>query len=154
MNAGKRFEEDFKKSVPGDYFIYRLRDSAGAWQGGEQTRFTPSNLCDFILYKNTLYLLELKSIQGASIPLDNLNKGHLKKMEKEAEKIGVKSGVVINFRDKEETYYLSAKKTRDFIRSADRKSIPIEYARVNGTLIAQTLKRTRYSYDVKGVFNE
>lgn len=154
MKEGKKFEEDFKKSVPGNFFIYRLRDSAGAWQGGENTRFTPSNLCDYILFRNTLYLLELKSTLGASIPLGNFNLKHLKKLALESEKNKVKGGVVINFRDKEKTYYLPAQKVQDFIRSADRKSLPIQYAQVNGTLIAQTLKRTRYRYDIKGVFNE
>ena len=68
-NTGKKFEEDIKKSIDDTAFLYRLKDSGGSWQGGNKGRFTPSNICDFILFKGSkLYLLELKSHKGKSIP--------------------------------------------------------------------------------------
>ena len=69
MNTGKKFEEDIKNSIDSTAFLYRLRDSGGSWQGGNKSRFTPSNICDFILFKSPrMYLLELKSHKGKSIP--------------------------------------------------------------------------------------
>jgi len=68
MNAGKQFEKDFKASVLDDQFYLRLKD-AGGWSKSADLRFTPSQLCDCLLFtRGTLYLLELKSHTGRSIP--------------------------------------------------------------------------------------
>ena len=68
MNAGKQFEKDFKASVLDDQFYLRLND-AGGWSKSSDLRFTPSQLCDCLLFtRGTLYLLELKSHTGKSIP--------------------------------------------------------------------------------------
>ena len=62
INYGKIFEKDFKDSIPDNVFFYRFRDSSGAWQQSENTRFTPSNISDTMLfYQGKLYLLELKT---------------------------------------------------------------------------------------------
>ena len=63
MNEGKKFEEDFKKSMDKyNIWNYRLRDSSGSWSNNKGSRFTPKNICDYIAYNNgKLYLLELKS---------------------------------------------------------------------------------------------
>ena len=158
-NEGKKFEEDFIKSVPEQWFDYRLNDSASSWQGGEKARFTPTNICDFIVYtKKDLWLLELKSHKGVSFPLTpKYNpKGKLtdygvikvKQLDGlvKANEKGILAGFVFNFRDKEETYFLMAEKVKEFIDSESRKSIPIDYIKDNGTLIKQTKKISRYTY--------
>ena len=159
QNDGKRFEKDFIDSVPSKWFKYRLNDSSSSWSSGEESRFTPSNICDFIVYtKKDLWLLELKSHKGVSIPtapkynpkgkltdygvikakqLDGLVKANEK---------GILAGFVFNFRDKEETYFLMAEKVKEFIDSESRKSIPIDYIKDNGILIKQTKKISRYTY--------
>ena len=72
-NLGKKFEEDWRKSVPENVFFYRFRDSSGAWSGNNQLRFTPSNIADNLLfYNNCLFLNELKEHKGKSIPLDKI----------------------------------------------------------------------------------
>ena len=45
-NIGKKFEEDFRKSIPDNMFYYRFRDSGGTWGGNEKMRFTPSNIAE------------------------------------------------------------------------------------------------------------
>lgn len=48
MNEGKRFERDFKASVPPDAWCYRLRDSPVSYYGGsgaEGIRFAQDNIC-------------------------------------------------------------------------------------------------------------
>lgn len=42
QNEGKKFENDFKSSVPDTCWIYRLRDNASSFAGGNNTRFTSS----------------------------------------------------------------------------------------------------------------
>ena len=61
---------------------------------------------------------------------------------------GIYAGFIINFRDLEETYYLTVEEVISYMKNADRKSIPVEYCRENGVQIPQKKKRTRYSYDM------
>lgn len=68
MNEGKKFEQDFKKSLDQhtDLWVYRPSD----FGGGQSGRFTNVSLCDYIVFNTStqeLYLLELKSVQGKSI---------------------------------------------------------------------------------------
>lgn len=83
-NPGKTFEEDFISSFPIDMFTYKLRDSAGAWEGVAKgkgkIRFTPSNVCDFVAhnyYKGETLLMELKSTQAKSMSFTNLKKNQV-----------------------------------------------------------------------------
>jgi recombination protein U len=145
MNDGKAFEQDFIKSVPDDWFKYRLNDSASSWQGGDKARFTPSNICDFIVYNERLWLLELKSHKGKSIPLSCIRPKQVEGLLKAYLK-GVEAGYVFNFRDVEETYYINANLINSFLTTNDRKSIPITWLREVGHLIPQVKKRVRYGY--------
>lgn len=151
VNSGKMFEEDFIKSVPEGIFHYRLRDSAGTWQGGENTRFTPSNICDFIIFDGSkLYLLELKSHKGKSIPISCIRPKQIEGLL-QAYRKGVKAGYILNFRDIEETYFFNANSMNSFLKSETRKSIPVATVREYGELIPQEKKRTRYKYDLSNL---
>ena len=147
MNEGKKFEQDFINSVPETWFKYRLNDSGGSWQGGDKARFTPSNICDFIVYNSKLWLLELKSHKGKSIPFSCIRPKQVEGLL-EAYKRGTKAGYIINFRDIEETYYISSFYVSHAIETYDRKSISLGYIKQYGILIPQEKKRTRYSYDL------
>lgn len=69
MNEGKKFEQDFKKSLDQHkekLWVYRPPD----FGGGQAARFTNSSLCDYTVFNDStqeLYLLELKSTRGKSI---------------------------------------------------------------------------------------
>ena len=152
QNEGKRFEEDLIKSVPNNWFKYRLNDSASSWSSGEKARFTPSNICDFIVYNGNLWLLELKSHKGKSLPLSCIREKQLQGLV-DANKRGVLAGFIINFRDVQETYFIMAESIKQFIETEERKSIPISYLRFCGELIPQTKKKVRYNYDLKFMEN-
>lgn len=153
QNEGKKFEQDIIKSIPEGVFYYRLRDSAGTWQGGDNTRFTPSNICDLIVFnEGNLYLLELKSHKGKSIPLTCIRENQIEGLMK-AYKKGIKAGYIINFRDIEETYYFSANSMNSFLNTEERKSIPLQRVREYGILIPQEKKRVRYKYDLNVLLN-
>jgi recombination protein U len=141
-NVGKVFEQDFKKSIPPDYFHYRLKDDTSGYSG-------VNNPCDFMIYKAPhLFMLELKSCKGKSIPLDRLRENQVKGLYKSYLNHAIYGGFVINFRDLEETYFLSVYEVVRFINEGGRKSLPVEFCRKYGSRIEQTLKRTRYSYDL------
>lgn len=147
MNTGKKFEEDIKKSIDDTAFLYRLKDSGGSWQGGNKSRFTPSNICDFILFKSPrMYLLELKSHKGKSIPytvikqLDKL----LEVSNRKLENLGVY--LLLNFADLEETYVIEVESVASIKESKSRKSLSIEDVREYGYKVDQVKKKVRYRY--------
>lgn len=147
-NEGKKFEEDFFKSLNNDFFKYRLRDGGG-WSNATNTRFTPSNLCDLIYFDGTiLHLLELKSVKEKSMPFDNIgNIKKLYKMAEESNKSFTFSEYIINFRILEETYKIQAKELLNFYENCGKKSINSEDCKKIGILIPQKKKISRYIYE-------
>jgi recombination protein U len=150
MNDGKAFEQDFIKSIPADVFKYRFKDGTASWGGqADNVRFQSFNICDFMVYNaKTLYLLELKSHKGKSIPLSCIREKQIEGLCAADEYENIIAGIVFNFREVEETYFVRINYIKYFIDSQDRKSIPIDWIRKCGFLIQQEKKRTRYRYDV------
>ena len=150
MNEGKKFEEDFKKSMDKyNIWNYRLRDSSGSWSNSKGSRFTPKNICDYIAYNNWgLYLLELKSHKGSSLPFAVISDYQLKGLS-DIDYLGIKAYFIINMRDKEKTYAIEALKIKNYIETSGRKSIPITFMDSEGIEIKGVKKRTRYEYDVE-----
>lgn len=148
-NQGKKFEEDFKNSVPADVYIYKLKD-AGGWSNATNTRFTINNICDYIMYSMpTLYLLELKSFKGKSLPYSNIKNNQIKGLIDAAQTKGIKAGIVANFRELEKTYYIDIKELQEFYKESDRKSYPLELFEDRGQLIEQQKIVTRYKYNIE-----
>jgi len=152
VKHGKRFEADFIKSVPERCDITRLKD-AGGWSDATNMRFTSSNPCDFIIYSEqhrgfAMYKLELKSTLGKSLPFGNIKDHQLEGLYKSSLK-GVEALFIVNFRDLNETYRVSAVALQAFINGTDRKSIPIAWFRECAILIKQSLIRVRYRYDLE-----
>lgn len=157
-NAGKMFEEDFKKSVPKDCWVYRFKDGTANFNGtkNENVRFQAHNICDFqVMTDKCLYLLELKSHAGTSIPFNCIRSTQLKEMtEIEHEKI--KSFFIFNFRNigNGGTIAVEAHKVKEYIETAERKSIPFSWCEENGIKIGMQLKKVRWRYDLEKFFNE
>ena len=125
-NIGKTFEQEFKECVPPDYYLYRLKDDTSGFYG-------VSNPCDYILFRSPyLFLVELKTHKGKSIPIAKIRPNQIQGMEKATHYEGVYGGFLINFTQTEE-----------------RKSIPVEWCRDHGVKIEQKKKRVRYSYDLE-----
>lgn len=142
-SIGKIFEEDFKNSIPQDFYVERYKDDTAGFYG-------VSNPADFRLYKKpNLILLELKSHKGKSVPLSCIRENQIQGMYKAHLHRGVYAGFMFNFRELEETYYLNVGDVVEFIQRAERKSIPVEWCRDYGIKIEQKKKRVRYSYDLE-----
>ena len=96
-----------------------------------------------------LFLLELKSHKGRSLPFSCIKLKHLEDMVKANEFKGIHSYIVINFRDELETYAVYAHRILKFMQTTDRKSIPISFCQENGVLIPQHKKKVHFKYDVE-----
>lgn len=143
MNAGKQFEKDFKDSVLDDQFFLRLKD-AGGWSKSADLRFTKSNLCDCLVFsRRTLYLLELKSHKGKSVPVSCLKQAD--KLAK-INQVGTIPAFIINFRDLNETWLIGAETVREELQT--RASLSIETCREYGLCIPQRKMRVHWRYDL------
>lgn len=138
--------------MPNTCWIYRLRDNASSFANGSNTRFTSSNICDYILLDDiskTLYLIECKSTKGTSIPLtmvrDNQIQGLL-----DASKHALIAGFLINFRNTDnDTLFISINNFIKMIRVINKKSFNIkDLISYNALRIQSTKKRTRYTYNI------
>lgn len=156
MNNGKRFEQNFRKSVPDDIFYYRFKDSASSYYGGnERLRFSNNNICDCMLFdSNKLYLLELKSTKGKSIPFKNFRENQLKELALAQYYKNIIAGIVIEFSELDRAFFMCISDITDFMRIGSRKSIPIEYCVEKGIEIEITKKRVNNSFNVRKLLNE
>ena len=154
LNEGKKFEQDIQKSVKNDdeTYIYRFRDSPGAWGNGDKTRFTTSNIADYLLVKRDKVLfLELKSVKEKRLPLGNIRINQLNGLAEIKHK-NIKSYFLINFRKEEKTYAVTPQQILDFLEEQGRKSIPLSWLKDNGILIKQVKKKVRWRYDLEAIY--
>lgn len=165
MNSGKRFEENFKKSVPDNIFYYRFRDGTSSWsdkacegcpKNKNLTRFQSKNICDCQLFDgNYLYLLELKNTKGKSLSLNNIRKNQIDDLMEASEYANIVAGLVVNFADVEQTYFMEIKLAYYwYYEQTERKSIPIKAFR-DGCIKIQAKKlKTNYRYDIQGFIKD
>lgn len=154
---GKKFEEDIRKSIPDDVYCYRIKDPAQSFGGGSTfTRFSLKNECDFFFYKKPILVAaELKSNQGTSISFarEKTQKGEIKFDQIQflvfATKFNIKSGLLLNYRKTENTYWIDILDFINFVDNTEKKSInENDLLENNAILIDSTKKRTRFSYDL------
>lgn len=174
-SAGKKFEKDFSDSFTDNKIILlRLRDvgySERPLEKNSKAHKIAINLktgvktelvrladvvnpADFFAFKTpNLYFFELKSTQNmTSLPFSMLKKFQVDKLNEYARVPGTKAGFVFNFRELNETYFIEAEAIYDFYYNADRKSFPIQWVRENGISLPAKKKRTRYTFDLSGIF--
>ena len=153
MNKGKRFEQNFKASIPKGVFCYRLRDGTSSWSSTDATRFQATNVCDFILADGEYVVLaELKNHKGKSLPLSCIRENQLKELLKADEFVFIRPLIIVNFEDLDECYALSVEWVNDFIELGQRKSISVSDMREYGTEIKCTKKKVNTVYDLSVLF--
>ena len=156
-NLGKKFEQNFRLSIPqtDKIFYYRLKDSASSYYGGNEfLRFSQNNIADAFLFhcdngSNNLLILEYKSHKGKSLPLSCIRENQLNEMLEAKNKTGVIPMLVVFFSDIERCFSLDIKYVEQFMINNDRKSIPLEYFEENGVEIEVFKLRTNYKYNVE-----
>lgn len=170
MNSGKRFENDWKKSIEDakQIYYYRLKDSpAGFGQDSKFTRFTNRNPYDcYGFYKFHLFPMELKHTKNGSISIqrEKTEKNKMIKLHQiqglaEASQYkGICAGFVFNFTNEEKdinhTYWLSIADFNCFLSENSKKSINEKDTIVyNGVLITTEKKRVNYTYNVLELLN-
>ena len=166
MNSGKRFEDDFSKSVPQYCFLHRLKDTAQSYNSNKQTRFTWENPCDFFMLDSNahlFYAIECKStkFKSMSFQIDENDKSskmikyhQIKSLSDMSKYSGIVSGLLLNFRgendDNQRTYFINIKDFNTMVNKINKSSFNeidlIMYG--NAVKISGLKKRTRYTWDI------
>ena len=150
MNSGKRFEQCFRKSVPKNIFYYRLKDSSNTWSNGDKTRFTNTNICDSIMFDGFyLYMLELKSTKGKSLPYSNIREHQINDLLWCDTFNNIISGLVIEFSNYNECYFIEISQFKEFKESSNRKSLPIDFCKKKGIKIDVEKLKVNKKYNIE-----
>ena len=155
MKRGQRFEDNFRKSIDREnpeLFYYRFKDGTASWDRTNQNvRFQAHNIADhLIFYKNKLFICELKSHQGKSVPFYCIRDSQYTEMFEASKKKNVYSVVFIFFSDLEECYALSIGSILAFRASSDRKSIPLSFCQEKGIKIDCRKLKSNYRFNIQG----
>lgn len=167
-NVGKRFEEDFSKSIPSDYYVHRLRDSAQSYNKNKKTKFCWRNECDFFIYRYPLlFAIECKTTKSKSMSVqltddkdeNKIIKYHqIESLKKISKHDGMIPGFFLNFRhfEGEENYFETTyfQHINDFLymmNKINKKSFnEIDLLTIGKAIkINGHKKRTRWSWDIE-----
>lgn len=147
---GKRFENNFKRSIPKNIFFYRFRDGSSSWGGNEKVRFQQANICDCMMFDGyILYLLELKSTKGKSLPLNNIKQHQITDLLDASKYLNVVCGFVIEFSELNECYFLEIRRFLEFLEETDRKSIPLVFLQNKGIKIGVEKKKINSKFNIE-----
>lgn len=170
-NTGKIFEEDIKKSVDRSRcLIIRIPDPPQSFTKRADTAFSVKNPCDFIVFDSKtriLFPMELKSTKFKSMSFESENEKDTSKMIKWHQIDGllkysmidyVIPCFILNFRDEknkmQRTYSIYIRQFVDMIGKLDKKSFnEIDLINNGAVKVCGEIKRTRYRWDLSGMFN-
>ena len=163
-NVGKRFEENWKDSIPSDVLYYRLKDQAQSFGGCNNLRFSSKNPCDCFLFSSPyMYALELKSVGTSYISFESEEDAKQKKhkvihyhqIKGLREFVGYKNmiaGFLFNFRKKDNTETTYFQHINDFDRMIayiDKKSFnEKDLAKFNPIIVNSRKLKVNYRYHV------
>ena len=110
-------------------WVYKLRDCPNWGVESEKRRFTPSNLADFVVFfYDTLFIVECKSVKGKSIRWDAVNPKHLAALVKASGHDGIQPGILVEFRETAEIFWIHAGAWERMMLESKKKSFTNEQA--------------------------
>lgn len=155
LNSGKRFEQNWKNSIPEDIFYYRLRDGSSSWDKSKKTRFQQTNICDCLIFDGEiLFTLELKSTKGKSLPFSNIKNHQIKDLLWSSEFANVISGFIIEFSSINECYFIEINLFKSFLENCNRKSLPVSFCREKGLKIGTKELKVNRMFEVEKFLEE
>ena len=157
-SVGKVFEENWKKSVPDDIWIYRPPDAAQSFNQSSNLRFSQKSPCDYMMFDgNHFFCLELKTVAGKSISFERTKKDkgeiHYHQIEYLKSCLSFENvipGLIIDFRGTDNTWFLHINQWDSLITSITKKSFNesdlLSYS--HPLLISKKKLKVNYIYDV------
>lgn len=144
MDAGKRFEANFKESCDNNSAIsvLRLYDNMSGYAGVK-------NMCDFVVthYPHTHYL-ELKSHKGNRLPFSAITETQYEGLLAEANKeTGTVQGILIQYSELDIHVFVDIKLIES-MKQAGKVSIHYDEALLNGVSLDAMKKRVNWTFDL------
>lgn len=172
MTPGKLFEQQFKKSVPPHCYLLRLNDPPQSFKKSKDTRFSPKNPFDFVLFepiKQTMLCMELKTTKSKSMSFEDIDNEEdqnkmihahqIKGLTKASKFDHIVAGLLLNFRDEkndmERTYWQDIKDFNNMVLSIDKKSFnELDLLTNNAIKVDGTKKRIHYIWDIESLLSK
>jgi penicillin-binding protein-related factor A (putative recombinase) len=118
LNPGKKFEDDFKHSLPEGVFCHRLKTQTSGHRGVNE-------IADFLVFeKPHLFVFELKTTQEKRLPFMMIRANQLVGIKEAVQHKGVVGGFVIQFRDPYSHWFVPIHVVEEYIKKG-AKSIPL-----------------------------
>ena len=173
-NTGKKFETQFKKSLPDYCFYQRIPDPPQSFVQSKATRFSVKNPYDCIVYNTVfriLYCIELKTTKYKSMAFEDIysnekqdkmiHKHQILGLAKASEYNGVVAGFFLNFRTEKEDntlercYFIKIENFLSMCNNIDKKSFnEIDLINNGAIKVDGEKKRTNYVWDIEGLMNK
>ena len=172
MTPGKLFEQQFKKSVPSHCYLLRLNDPPQSFKKSKDTRFSPKNPFDFVLFepiKQVMMCIELKTTKSKSMSFDDVNieeeqnnmihKHQIEGLTNASEFNNISAGFLLNFRDEkndmERCYWQDVKDFNKMVESISKKSFnELDLLTNNAIKVDGTKKRIHYIWDIESLLSK
>lgn len=164
-SVGKKFEDNWKKSIPPNIFYYRPPDAAQAFSmQNNNLRFSQHSPCDCFIYNGNIFCcFELKTVAGTSISFEKeksdkgvIHKYQFDSLKNFSEYKSVVSGFVLDFRKSDNTYFVEVNDLLCLISNINKKSFNekdlTEYC--SPIIIQKQKLKVNYRYDVEKLLNE
>lgn len=166
QNEGKKFEGDWKQSIPENVYYLRIIDPAISFGNydNEQNdnvddniddshiRFSPSNPFDAIMYcYPNLFLLEQKSTKGTAYSFKGkspmIKEKQIKELTRGSVHKGIIAGLLFNMRKYEKTYFMPIENFNKFLSETQKGSINQKDILTYGAIeVIGQIKKVRYKY--------
>lgn len=144
MSLAKNFEKLCKCGIEKVAYIYRINDFGNL--------VGISNPCDFFAYKYPyMYMLEMKTTAGYSLPLKNISDYQYKSMLEASIKYKIKSYFIVWYYDRNVTLAIPVEVVKA-VKESNKKSIRYDYKNDKIITIQGEKKKIYYSYDWKSFF--
>ena len=158
-NIGKVFEQNWKNSIPDNVFYYRPPDSAQSFGSNSNLRFSAKSPCDCFMFNGkVLYTLELKSVGTTSISFERtkedkgvVHKHQIDNLLKFSTYENVVSGLILDFRLSDITYFCMIEEFVNMVNNLDKKSFNEKdlFEWCNPIEIEKEKLKVNYRYNVK-----
>lgn len=140
---GKKFEKDFKDSMPSEVWYYRIKTRTTSYKGD-------SEIADSICFrKPNLFIFELKSTKEKRLPFSMIRPNQIQGISRAVQNYDVYGGILVQLREPYYHFYVPIEVLVEYIENG-HKSIKLKDIETDSRIIEVpfTVKRVTCQLDV------
>lgn len=143
--------------MPPEYWYYRFRDGTANYRGktNENVRFQQSNIADCLISTDKmLFICELKSHKGKSLPFNCVRPNQIEQMQKAAKFNFICPLLIVFFANVERCFAVHIDDWAAYIENSEKKSANIQEFETFAYEIKAKKLQTHYRYDIAAALKE